>query len=350
MTSIVEPNSPSDPPPAPTNEPAPTTGPALTVTDLHVSFPLPHQGFLRRRGPRQRINAVAGVSLTLAPGGALGIVGESGSGKSTLVRAIAGLQQPTSGSIRLAGHGVRRPGSVESAKDVQMVFQDPTSALNPRRTVGSVLAEVLRVHRPGLRGADLTARLAELMDDVGLPARLLDQRPTRLSGGQKQRVCIARALAVRPRLLVLDEATAALDVSAQIGILELLGRLRAEHGIGMVFVSHDLAAVRSVCDEVAVMYLGRIVERGPVADVLARPYHPYTAALLAAEPSLDTHRRPGTSGLEGEPPSPINLPLGCSFENRCSIAADECSTVRTELGGTTAHVAACLRPLRAVPA
>ena len=238
----------------------------------------------RRRG----IPAVSDASLEVFAGESVGLVGESGSGKTTLGLCIAGLLTPTTGAVSFRGEVVNAPGrrpSVPRLRGVQIVFQDPSSTLNPRRTVGSVLEEILRVHGLSQRG-DTSERVAELLDLVGLSPQLAARRPSRLSGGQRQRVAIARALALDPDLVVADEIVSALDASVQAQILNLLADLRASLGLSLVFISHDLAVVRQVCDRVVVMHEGRLVETGLVDELLARPKHPYTRDLLAAVPSL----------------------------------------------------------------
>lgn len=309
----------------------------LTLEDVTVRF--------RVAGSRKRqLTAVNEVSLTLAPGEALGVVGESGCGKSTIARTVAGLATPTSGSVRLGATQLGRRRSPRFARRIQMVFQDPVSSLNPRMTVGAMLAEVLRAHRVVERSA-IPARCEELMTQVGLPVEVLRQRPRNLSGGQRQRVGIARALAPQPEVLILDEAIASLDVSVQASVLDLLRGLRRELGVSMVFISHDLAAVRGLCSRVAVMYLGRIVEIGPVDEVLRHPAHPYTRALISAEPDLDAIRLPGLAGLQGEPPSAIDLPAGCAFRLRCPVARPACAEAVPLIDTALAHDQACFFPL-----
>ena len=250
------------------------TAPLLEVRGLAKHYPLKHGRVVR---------AVDGVDLALAPGESLGLVGESGCGKSTVARLVLRLVPPTAGSIRFAGQEIATLS--DSAlrplrRHMQIIFQNPHAALNPRRTVFASVAEPLVVQ--GMAGADLQARVARLLVQVGLPEGFLWRYPHELSGGQKQRVCIARALALEPRLLVLDEPTSALDVSVQAQILEFLQELRARLGLSYLFISHNLAVVRQVCDRVAVMYLGRIVEEGPAEAVFANPRSDYTRTLMAA--------------------------------------------------------------------
>ncbi len=320
---------------------------ALTVDGLSVSFTVAAAGWPRRKRQVGTLAAVSDVSFTLAPGEGLGVVGESGCGKSTLARAIAGLAQPTSGVVRLGNQTLSSRRSRSTSRRIQMVFQDPASSLNPRMTVRSMLTEILRVHEIVDR-SQVGQRLEELMRMVELPPGVLDQRPRALSGGQRQRVGIARALAPLPELIILDEAIASLDVSVQAAVLQLLRTLQGELGLAMIFISHDLSAVRGLCARVAVMYLGRIVEVGPVEEVLARPAHPYTRALIAAEPSLDETRLPGAAGLAGEPPSAINLPTGCAFRNRCPVAQDSCADSVPTLNPDAHHDQACFFPIDTV--
>lgn len=279
------------------------------------------------------LQAVRDVSLTVQPGQVLGLVGESGSGKSTLGRAMLGLEPLAEGTVRFDGvdpadpdRRRRRAALDHLRRNAAMVFQDPMASLNPRLTVGQTLAEVLWVHH---RHSDRAARseVARLMQRVGLDPGLADRRPAGLSGGQCQRVGIARALAVRPRLIVADEAVAALDVSIQGQIANLLLDLARTEGMALVFIAHDLGLVRRICDRIAVMYLGRIVEEGPAEAVIATPRHPYTAALVAAMPALDPDLPLTAALLPGEPPSPFDPPPGCPFHPRCAQARDTCRAV-----------------------
>jgi oligopeptide/dipeptide ABC transporter ATP-binding protein len=289
----------------------------------------------------RELRAVDQVSLTVRKGESVGIVGESGCGKSTLARTMVGLLAPASGTVLLDGRpvGPRRPRA--DRRRVQMVFQDPASSLNPARTIGQTLAELLRVHRIVPR-SDIRRRCEELLDLVQLPRSALSVRPRALSGGQRQRVGIARALALGPDVLVADEAVASLDVSVQASILNLLADLRRSLGLTLVFISHDLAVVRHVSDRVAVMYLGRVVETGSTAELFSRPRHPYTRALLAAVPQPGGVRAGGTPpALPGEPASPLGLPAGCRFAPRCSLAEDVCLRAEPPLEGTAGHLVAC---------
>jgi oligopeptide/dipeptide ABC transporter ATP-binding protein len=313
----------------------------LHVDDLSVAYAI--------RGERGRtVRAVQDVSLTLARGEALGLVGESGCGKTSFARALVGLE-PSTGTIVLGGEQLAPKRTRQQARRVQIVFQDPYASLNPRMTVGSAIGEMLRVHR--LRPKDaVPARVRELAELVGLPARALGSRPAGLSGGQRQRVAIARALALEPDVLVADEPTTALDVSVQAVILDLFAGLRAELGLGLLLITHNIGVVGAVCDRIAVMYLGRIVEEGPTQTVLADPRHPYTRRLFSAVPRLGEHATVERSALAGDPPDPSHIPSGCSFHPRCPEATEHCSVVRPQLTvGTTAtngasaksHLAAC---------
>ncbi|HEY4830772.1 MAG TPA: ATP-binding cassette domain-containing protein [Solirubrobacteraceae bacterium] len=261
----------------------------LTADDVRVTF---------HRRDRVPVVAVDGVSLAVPAGGAVGLVGESGSGKSTLARVITGIQKPDGGSVRLDGELLRPRRSPSQRRQIQLVFQDPYSSLNPRRTIRSVLRELLAVH--GLaRGDCAEERCAELMALVGLPEAALDRKPSAFSGGQRQRLAIARALAVEPSLIVADEPVSALDVSIQATILELFAGLRAQLGVGLLLISHNLAVVRQLCDEVAVMYQGRIVEVGERDQIFDAPQHPYTRTLLDAVPRLPRSNSAGDA--PGEP-------------------------------------------------
>jgi peptide/nickel transport system ATP-binding protein len=268
------------------------------------------------------VRAVDGVTLSLAKGGVLGIVGESGCGKSTLARIILGLMPPTAGEIRVNGQRLDALDRRARARLIQPVFQDPYSSLNPRQRVRDIVALPLRAQ--GIR--DVAAPVADMLARVGLPGAMADRLPSELSGGQRQRVAIARALVLRPEIVVCDEPTSALDVSVQAQILNLLEDLRAELGLTLVFISHNLAVVEHIATEVAVMYLGRIVEHAQTEALFATPAHPYTKALLASvltpEPGLGIPE----SGLGDTSPDPANIPPGCRFHPRCPGAQPQCAT------------------------
>ena len=299
----------------------------LEIADLKVHFPMPH-GVAEMIAGRQRrvVRAVNGVSLALNRGETLGLVGESGCGKSTLGRAVLRLIEATGGAVRFAGAdvlGLDTQALFAFRRRAQMLFQDPHASLNPKLTVGEALAEPLRVHKLCPMG-EVGARVARLMETVGLSSDLADRRPAALSGGQCQRVGIARALAVGPDLIIADESVSALDVSIQAQILNLFMRLQREMALTMVFISHDLGVVRHICETIAVMYLGRIVERGPTEEVFNRPRHPYTQALIEAIPRMAPDAALPETVLPGEPPSAIDLPTGCAFHPRCPHATAAC--------------------------
>jgi oligopeptide/dipeptide ABC transporter ATP-binding protein len=312
------------------------TEPVLEIRDLTRRFPVKRAGQrLWRRARRSWLHAVDGVEFAIAPGETVGLVGESGCGKSTLVRLITRLLDPTGGRISFAGNDIgsiptRRFARTSKRASIQMVFQDAGESLNPRFTAARVIADpLLRLSR--MRGSALTERVREAAGLAGLPDELLSRFPHQLSGGQKARVGIARAIAVEPQLMILDEPTAALDVSVQVVILQLLDDLKRRLGMSYLFVSHDLNVVRLLCDRVLVMYLGKIVESGPVETVFDSPAHPYTKALVAAIPSLD-QRGVKRLRLNGEARSPIDPdPNTCRFYGRCPKGQNNCATEMPEL-------------------
>lgn len=298
------------------------------------------------------VRAVDGVSFHLMKGETLGLVGESGCGKSSVARSIAGLHRITSGSVRLNGtdiSGLSRSALKPHRSQIQMVFQNPGASLNPRLTIGRLIEEPLVVHKRGSR-SDRRSQVFAVMEKVGLRRDLADRLPHELSGGQRQRVCIARALALSPSLIICDEAVSALDVSVQAQVVNLLRDLQQEMGISYLFISHGLSITRHISHRIAVMYLGRIVEEGPAAEVFSRPKHPYTRALLAAAPSLHDDRADRFAMLDGELPSPLAPPPGCHFHTRCPFAADRCKVeapVRRRVGEQ--HVACHLVEETVVP-
>ncbi len=284
--------------------------------------------FVLRRGLRtkERLHALRGIDLEVGEGESLALVGESGCGKSTLLRIVAGLLAPTGGTVQL-GRGARP----------QMVFQDAGASLTPWLKVGELVGERLRAE--GIGRAERVTRVRAALALVGLPPEVADAKAAQLSGGQRQRVALARATIVPPEVLLCDEPTSALDVSLAATVLNLLGRIRRELGMAMLFVTHDLGAARVVADRVAVMYLGRIVEIGPAEDVVATPRHPYTKALLGAVPAVGVVRSP----LQGEPASPLHPPSGCPFHPRCDIALESCSSVEAPLVAVENRSVACVR-------
>ncbi len=317
--------------------------PLLEVDHLVKSFPL--RGRLLRRSS-EAVHAISDVSFRVDRGETLSLVGESGCGKSTTARCVLRIVEPDAGAVRFDGTDLTGLGHEELRRlrrRFQMVFQDPQASLNPRMRVGELLAEPLRVH--GIAKGAERPRVAELIELVQLPGDAADRYPHQFSGGQRQRIGIARALAVGPDLLVLDEPVSALDVSIQAEVIRLLERLRADLGLGFLFIAHDLSVVRHLSDRVAVMYLGRIVETGTAADVYDRPAHPYTQALLSAAPIPDPLVERGRRRivLTGEAPTPIDPPSGCAFRTRCWKATDRCAAETPTLDGWTAgtHHVAC---------
>lgn len=307
--------------------PAGTDEHLLEVRELVVNFPIRTGGVFRR--VVGHVQAVSGVDLHVDEGETLGLVGESGCGKSTTGRAILQLHTPTSGSVRFDGNeltALPHKHMQEVRRDLQIVFQDPYASLNPKMPVNDIVAEPLKVHRR--YSDDGPARVAELLRLVGLNPEHGNRYPHEFSGGQRQRVGIARALALRPRMLVLDEPVSALDVSVQAGIVNLLEDLQDELGLGYIFIAHDLSVVRHISDRIAVMYLGKIVETGTRHDVYNRSAHPYTQALLSAAPAANpkAERQRERIIVTGDVPSPINPPSGCRFRTRCWKAQDICAT------------------------
>lgn len=309
-----------------TEEPTHDGSPLLELDDLSVTFGV------RVRFAKVPLRAVDGVSLRVERGRTLGLVGESGSGKSTVARAIVGIEQVSAGTVRVQGVDRTRSkaGSRELSSVVQMIFQNPRASLDPRHTALDAVSEALVLHQDLSRAAR-EERAAELLDLVGIGPHLHRSQPKSLSGGQLQRVAIARALAVEPELLLCDEAVSALDVSVQAQIINLLVRLQRELGVAYLFISHDLAVVRHLADDVAVMYLGTIVEQGPAADVISRPSHPYTRALVSAVPEVAAEGPEGAALLTGDIPSPLAVPSGCRFRTRCPLATDRCVQVEPQL-------------------
>jgi len=319
--------------------------PLLEVKGLRMHFPI-SEGVLTRRAVGE-VKAVDGVDFTVRKGETLGLVGESGCGKTTTGRCILRLERPTSGEIIYDGvdiAGLDRGDLLALRRRIQVIFQDPYSSLNPRMTVGAIIDEPMKVHAIQPDKAKRHARVRELLSICGLNPNFADRYPHEMSGGQRQRVGIARALALNPEFIVCDEPVSALDVSIQAQVVNLLEDLREEFGLTYLFIAHDLSVVRHLCQRVAVMYLGRIVEQADSDTLFDAPLHPYTQALLAAvpvpDPSIEAGRvfRP----VQGEVPSPINPPSGCVFHPRCPLAVESCRQVRPEPREVRpGHVVAC---------
>jgi peptide/nickel transport system ATP-binding protein len=296
----------------------------LELQDLSVALPL--GGFLSRA----RLPILMDVTLSVARGESVALVGESGSGKTTLARAVMGLQAVSGGAVVFDGQAVTGPaGHARLRRDAAMMFQDATASLSPRLTVGYLVMEPFRIHGLPLPDAEGMAR--DLLARVGLPPAIAQRYPHELSGGQARRVGVARALALKPRLVIADEPTAGLDVSVQAEVLNLMADLRAEMGLAYLIITHNLALVRHVADRVVVLYLGRVVEEGPTAEVFAAPAHPYTASLIAAEPKPDPRQRRLDLAIRGEVPSVLRRPRGCEFHTRCPMVRDLCRTAAPAL-------------------
>ena len=317
--------------------------PVLEVRDLVKEYPV-RGGLLRRE--TNTVRAVNGISLTLERGKTLGLVGETGCGKSTVGRCLVNLVTPTSGSVLLDGQDLSKLTAKElraARRRIQLVFQDPYASLDPRQSISSILIEPLRLHK--LAQGQENQRISELAELVGLSQSVLEQYPHELSGGQRQRVGIARALALEPEIIVLDEPVSALDVSVQAGVLNLLDELQVRLNLAYVFIAHDLSVVRHISHEVAVMYLGRIVEQVTTDKLYENPLHPYTKALISAVPVPDPRieRSRQRILLEGDLPSPLNLPAGCSFKSRCWKSTELCDTLPTLIAQDD-HFVACHHP------
>ncbi|MEI7798733.1 MAG: oligopeptide/dipeptide ABC transporter ATP-binding protein [Opitutaceae bacterium] len=322
------------------------SSPILQLNDVQTHFPV-ESGFLFRH-QTGTVKAVDGITLSVQRGEVLGLVGESGCGKSTLARTIMQLVPTTAGTVLLEGRNLTAASAAEllvARRDLQMIFQDPFASLNPRLTVYATLAEPLLVHRV-VPPEQVRARVVALAEKVGLSSQVLEKYPHEFSGGQRQRIAIARALALEPKVIIADEPVSALDVSIQAQILNLLAQLCREMNLTLIFIAHDLSVVKHISDRIAVMYLGKIVELGPATDVIERPRHPYTQALVSAIPQLDPdlQRSKPRLVLAGDPPSPLQPPTGCAFHPRCPHVQAECRATNPllQVAGPQRNVA-CLR-------
>lgn len=320
------------------------SAPLLVVENLQTTFDI-KQGFLK---PAATLKAVNGVSFHLNAGETLGVVGESGCGKSTLARTIIGLTPAKSGSIKFDGKELVGGSAAQwkaIRKDIAMIFQDPLASLNPRMTVGDIIAEPLITYYPKLSQNEVREQVRAMMAKVGLLPNLVNRYPHEFSGGQCQRIGIARALILKPKLIICDEPVSALDVSIQAQVINLLQDIQAEMGLALIFIAHDLSVVKHISDRVLVMYLGSAVEVGTDTAVYAKPTHPYTRALMSAVPLPDpiAERNKVIELLPGDLPSPINPPSGCAFRTRCPLAVDDCAAQKPPLAGHLNHQVACIR-------
>ena len=318
--------------------------PLLEVKDLKVYYPVKVKGGGLFKTEKKFVKAVDGVSFTVDAGETFGLVGESGCGKSTTGKAIVKLLTPTAGTISFEGRDLfdlPKQLTDEYKKKIQIIFQDPYSSLDPRFTVERIIGEPLLVH--GMtNGVERRSRVLKLMEDVGIRSEFLRRYPHEFSGGQRQRIGVARALALNPSLIVCDEPGSALDVSIQAQILNLMQELQAKYNLTYIFISHNLSVVKHICDRIAVMYLGNIVELAGKNELFGGPMHPYTKALMAAIPVPDPEVKTLSVPLEGDVPSPLNPPPGCCFHTRCKLAREECREVKPplrDMGG--GHLAAC---------
>ncbi|PNH79558.1 oligopeptide ABC transporter ATP-binding protein OppF [Vibrio diazotrophicus] len=318
----------------------------LDVKELKVHFDIASKSAWPWSKPA-KLKAVDGVNVRLYEGETLGVVGESGCGKSTFARAIIGLVQATDGEVVWLGQDLTRMQEVkrrETRKDIQMIFQDPLASLNPRMTVGDIIAEPLQTFYPELSKQEVKDRVKEMMAKVGLLPNVINRYPHEFSGGQCQRIGIARALILNPKMIICDEPVSALDVSIQAQVVNLLQELQRELGLSLVFIAHDLSVVKHISDRVLVMYLGNAVELGESEALFANPKHPYTKALMSAVPIPDPklERAKTIQMLEGDLPSPINPPSGCVFRTRCPQATEICAQTKPQIQGSDTHAVSCL--------
>ena len=319
----------------------------LGVRDLYVDFDV-YQNKKWPWSPAQKLRALNGISFDLERGKTLGIVGESGCGKSTLIRTISGLVTPTSGSMHMNGKPIEyndRHARSYFRRKMQMIFQDPISALNPRMTIGEIVDEPLKTFSPTLSRSQRIQKATQMLDRVGIAKRHFGRYPHEFSGGQCQRIGIARALVCEPALLLCDEPVSALDVSIQAQVVNLLMELQKEMGLTMIFVAHDLSVVRYISDTILVMYLGGMMEMAPARDLVTTPHHPYTNALLSAVPVPDPQYKLEPQVLNGDLPSPLDLPKGCLFSTRCPCANEKCHRERPAFSKTEKGDVYCHSPL-----
>ena len=321
--------------------------PLLQVQDVHTTFNIKQNGTYFWQKP-DTLKAVNGVSFELFPGETLGVVGESGCGKSTLARTIIGLVRANAGSIKFGDEeivGASKKTMRIKRKDIQMIFQDPLASLNPRMTVGDIIAEPLRTYYPEMKKSDVQDQVRTIMKKVGLLSNQINRYPHEFSGGQCQRIGIARALILKPKIIICDEPVSALDVSIQAQVINLLQDLQQEMGLSLIFIAHDLSVIKHIAHRVLVMYLGHAVELGTGEAVYGNTTHPYTQALMSAVPLPDpiAERNKTIQLLEGELPSPINPPSGCVFRTRCPIADSKCAQTKPILEGALDHRVACLK-------
>ena len=318
----------------------------LDIHDLKVHFSIAQKSAWPWTKPLS-LKAVDGVDIRLYEGETLGVVGESGCGKSTFARAVIGLVEATDGQVVWLGQDLTKldhKAMREKRKDIQMIFQDPLASLNPRMTVGEIIAEPLKAYFPELSQDDVKQQVKAMMSKVGLLPNVINRYPHEFSGGQCQRIGIARALILKPKMIICDEPVSALDVSIQAQVVNLLKSLQKEMGLSLIFIAHDLSVVKHISDRVLVMYLGNAVEMGESDALFSEPKHPYTKALMSAVPipDPDLERTKHIELLEGDLPSPMNPPSGCVFRTRCPVATAECANKKPVLSGDDVHAVSCL--------